>query len=203
MTTFTGYEFIHNFLKKNTNNDSKTLEIGCGEGFYRSSINGYYLGTDLTSSDYYPGRPRKVDLIADACNLHQIDSDSFNFIFGVACFYLMSSKEICLMEAYRVLTPGGKLVFFDYTENVLKRIVRDHHNMIRKDKTNVEYLQSAAVHNFNHVKKMSNFVGFQKIERIKVKPTSTWKKYLSFLLDYTPSFIYERYGIWNIFIFTK
>jgi len=57
---------IKNVLLREVKDSDVCLDLGCGPGQYRIIIPGKYIGLDMTAQDYYPGMPRKVDVVADA-----------------------------------------------------------------------------------------------------------------------------------------
>lgn len=99
---------------------SSVLDMGCGTGrLYPQSCN-RYLGIDLSfemlklAQKKYPrGNWVQADLKKVPCS-----SGSFDLIFAAkgSCRYVPTNSFF--EESFRVLSPGGKLVFHQYISNI-------------------------------------------------------------------------------------
>ena len=109
-----------------TSDETRTLDLGCGPGRFKISVNGIYVGLDITTEDYRPDWKRTTDVVASARFLPFVDG-SFDLIFVVASFYLFPGPVLCLKEIFRCLVPGGKFICFDYTRKTLERFTQPYY----------------------------------------------------------------------------
>ena len=119
--------FIHRLLLKATTNETRTLDLGCGPGRFKTSVRGIYVGLDITAEDYHPGLKRTTDVVASARFL-PFKSHSFHLIFAVASFSLFPGPVLCLKDIYRSLRPGGRFVCFEYTWKTLEKFVQPYYD---------------------------------------------------------------------------
>ncbi len=110
-----GYDFIRNTLKRLTKKHDLVLEVGCGPGWYRDSVNGKYFGLDIRTDPYYPNMPVQIDISGDGMLLPFKD-EVFHIVFFVASLYQMTNVEKALDEAFRVLKRDGLILVFDYNK---------------------------------------------------------------------------------------
>ena len=109
-------------------NPSTILEIAAGTGQVTRNLVTSFPGAKITASDVNPGmlevgkkivRSENITwLIADACDL-PFENDIFDAVicqFGIMFF---PDKQKAMNDAYRVLKPGGQIVFntWDSLEN--------------------------------------------------------------------------------------
>lgn len=120
--------FVEYLLKKYTISQSVVLDIGCGSSPYRNTIDGTYIGLDLTDEDYAEGCSRDVDLVASATEI-PMKSASCDLIFSVAAFYQIPDFKMALNEFQRVLKPGGRLLLIDYNRRTQKRLIISEGNL--------------------------------------------------------------------------
>lgn len=97
------------------------VDVGCGTAPYRHVTGAHYIGVDSTDEEYAPGRPRDVDLVADAANL-PLDDASADALLVVGALYQFPDPASALREFHRVLCPGGKLLLFDYNRRTQRRL---------------------------------------------------------------------------------
>lgn len=118
-------EFDDRLLKKAALlSEQKILDVGCGLGGLIGRINSKYNRMDVVGSSNDPRqleicnsiRPRNHNSIAwveaDACVL-PFPSGSFDRVFCIEAAFHFRSRQAFYAEAYRVLKPGGRLLFTD------------------------------------------------------------------------------------------
>jgi 2-polyprenyl-3-methyl-5-hydroxy-6-metoxy-1,4-benzoquinol methylase len=98
------------------NPQSKVLEIGCGTGLFTEKVSksgAHITATDLSEDLLAVARKKNIPncLVeeADAHHLKYADA-SFDIVFGSSILHHLD-MDIALKEVWRVLKPGGKMVF--------------------------------------------------------------------------------------------
>lgn len=99
-------------ISKNT----KTLELGCGTGLFTRLVYSR-TGADITATDISNELlteakekfPQGKFLPDDAMNM-QFENDSFEVVFGSSILHHLNLEKSA-QEIYRVLKPGGRMVF--------------------------------------------------------------------------------------------
>lgn len=98
------------------NSNNTVLEIGCGTGLFsdKVSISGAkIIATDLSENLLQIAREKKIPNtkfeVADAHHLQYADN-SFDIVFGSSVLHHLE-MDVALREVFRVLKPGGKIVF--------------------------------------------------------------------------------------------
>jgi ubiquinone/menaquinone biosynthesis C-methylase UbiE len=172
MNKISGYEFIHKYLKKCTSPSDIVLEVACGVGQYASSVNGRYIGFDITAEDYSPGNPRKVNFLASA-RFIPCKAESFTFIFTVASLSLFSGPVLCLKEFYRVLKKKGRVVIFDYTRRTLERFVEPYYQ---------QNILSHSIWSGPQLARLLCKAGFKEVKWDIPEPKSLYKKIIFSLI---------------------
>jgi len=94
----------------------KVLEIGCGTGLFTRKVynatNAEITATDISEELLTEARtllPQATFKIDDAMNLSFIDN-SFDVVYGSSVLHHLDF-DLSLQEIYRVLKPGGRMVF--------------------------------------------------------------------------------------------
>lgn len=118
---------IERLLRKFAKRGSKILDVGCGAGAYRFSTEADYIGLDITDEPYTEGNPRVVDIVASATSI-PVDNDTFDLVFSISTFFLISDKEKALAEFMRILKPGGRLLLVDYNART-QRYLQEKENV--------------------------------------------------------------------------
>ena len=85
-------------------NEGISVEVGAGPGFFKQALP-EVLSTDLVWCPW-------LDLVADAQRLPFADSSVTN-IFGLDMLHHLAAPMIFLLEAQRVLVPGGRLILVE------------------------------------------------------------------------------------------
>jgi SAM-dependent methyltransferase len=98
--------------------DARILEVGCGDKGLREVLPGTYVGLDLPDSSYLDEPP---DLAGSAEDIPAEDQ-TFDLVFGVAVFVLITDVDRAFRECLRVLRPGGHLLVFDYQKAVSEQL---------------------------------------------------------------------------------
>ena len=111
------------YLRKHTHDQGRTLEVGCGPGQYQLTVNGAYVGVDITTAPYNDKIPRSVDAVADGNSLPFTD-DSFDLVFFSNVFHFLPNARQVLLETMRATKPGGLIVIFDYSKRALEDLKR-------------------------------------------------------------------------------
>lgn len=95
----------------------RILEIGCGTGLFTGKVATLTSASDITAVDVSPDllsqARQKYPAIkfqeADAMQL-PFDAQSFDVIFGSSIVHHLDIQQ-CFRELFRVLRPGGRIVF--------------------------------------------------------------------------------------------
>jgi SAM-dependent methyltransferase len=103
--------------------DRVTVEIACGGKQYRPYVRGHHIGLDLRTDLYAGPGP---ELIADARAL-PLAGGSADILFVVAAMLYIEDWQRVIVEAARVLQPGGRLLIFDYKARVARRMGAPNH----------------------------------------------------------------------------
>jgi cyclopropane fatty-acyl-phospholipid synthase-like methyltransferase len=110
---------------------ARVLDIGCGAGgptvrlaaATGASVTGITVSGEEVRSGTALAQARGV---ADLVRFEQVDAmrlpyadGSFDAVWAIEALMYMPDRAECLREVHRVLAPGGRLVFTDYTERLV------------------------------------------------------------------------------------
>lgn len=157
-------------------NPSNILEIAAGTGQVTRNIIKSFPEAKITATDINPGmldvaknivQSEKITwAVADACDL-PFDNNSFDAVicqFGVMFF---PDKQKAMNEAYRVLKPGGQIVFntWDSLENNrICKIPDDVVNRVFADDPPPFYKIPFSMYDPEEIKTLLNNAGFENIK---------------------------------------
>ncbi|NUU34263.1 class I SAM-dependent methyltransferase [Pseudomonas sp. C2B4] len=103
------------------------LDVGCGQGksfryLHQTFVPGRLIGVDADpyslnrSGEEAVNHGMKVELIGSDCASLQVPDASVDLLFCHQTFHHLVEQERALAEFYRVLKPGGYLLFAESTE---------------------------------------------------------------------------------------
>jgi ubiquinone/menaquinone biosynthesis C-methylase UbiE len=105
------------------------LDLGVGGGRttpFLSQIASHYVGADYSEAMVRACRSRYPEnefLVADAANLFMFPEPSFDAVVfsfnGIDSLYPLEKRKQCLRECWRVLRPGGKLIFSSHNPRAI------------------------------------------------------------------------------------
>ena len=119
--TNAGHPWVAEILLEHVAPGGTLVDVGCGSAPYRDLTGARYIGIDSTDEEYAPGRPRDVDIVADAIEL-PLESASADAVLVVGALYQFSDPAKALREFHRILRPGGQLLVFDYNRRTQRRL---------------------------------------------------------------------------------
>lgn len=102
----------------------RVLDIGCGNGFTFPLIDECYHPEYLLGIDIDPDLVQRAESLAsrcacrtdirvgDAANI-DLPDQSMDTVFCHQCFHHLASQEAAAREFFRVLVPGGRLIFME------------------------------------------------------------------------------------------
>jgi len=114
--------FVRTFLQRYGRTHDRVLDVGCGPAPYRKWVAGSYIGLDITDKPYGPGMPRLVDLVGSAASL-PLMTGSIDLMFSKSAFYLVPNPDAALLEFWRVLRIGGRLLLLDYNRRTQRNMM--------------------------------------------------------------------------------
>jgi SAM-dependent methyltransferase len=101
--------------------DTRAIELGCGGGQFGLALaerGADVTGVDLSEAQLAHARENAAERDADVdfvessvTDLDAFDDESFTLAFSAFAFQWVEDLEAALAEAYRVLEPGGRLVY--------------------------------------------------------------------------------------------
>ena len=144
-------EDFFNFLKSNSIN-SEILDYGCGIGAYLKKVTEFnpkkITGIDISEVSIQKAKSKIngsnsiVDLKVDNCEKTNLKNEEFDIVYGNGILHHLNI-QLCLKEIYRILKPGGKLVFTEplgtnplinfYRKITPKSRSEDEHPLVEND----------------------------------------------------------------------
>ena len=108
-----GYNYVFDFLQ--TINRLKLLDVGCGSGLFSDMANGKgadVIGIDASDKLIDQAKLRNANITFLTGEMEELpfEDDLFDLVCGFNSFQYAASTKNALMQAKRVLKPGGKLV---------------------------------------------------------------------------------------------
>lgn len=115
--------FVVSILNRYTRPGDTLLDVGCGPGFYRNCTPATYVGLDNNVESYYTDGARQIDIIGSGAQL-PIRDTAVDMVMIKSAFYQFPEPMVALVDFYRVLKPGGRILLFDYNRRTQKRLER-------------------------------------------------------------------------------
>jgi ubiquinone/menaquinone biosynthesis C-methylase UbiE len=114
--------FVRTFLERYVHEKDRVLDVGCGPAPYRKWVAGSYIGLDVTDQPYSPDMPRLVDVVGSAVRL-PLMTQSIDLMFSKSAFYLVPNPDAALLEFWRVLRVGGRVLLVDYNRRTQRNMM--------------------------------------------------------------------------------
>lgn len=114
--------FVRRFLRRYAREQDRVLDVGCGPAPYREWVVGSYIGLDITDEPYGV-LPRRVNVVGSATNL-PLMVESIDLMFSKSAFYLVPNPDAALLEFWRVLRTGGRVLLLDYNRRTQRNMMR-------------------------------------------------------------------------------
>ena len=175
----TRYSEIERLLNRHYKG-GKVLEIGAGAVKY-SDIFSDYTGTDIPGSKYAESEP--IDVYCDARAL-PFKKNSFDFVFGIAVFYLMEEPEKAFDNLSDVLTPGGSFAIFDYSAEAQKSILQRYQAIDKEGQfsfwTDQELRSLLIQHGFEKIQKLEYYNPVIRFAKWLLRRKKSWLVFHAF-----------------------
>ena len=136
----------------------KTIDIGCGTGWFTSQLNTYCIGIDPSIEMIKIAKSREIDVICSIGEKLPIKENSVNQVLVIVTLCFVDNPELILQECYRILKRNGKLIIC-----VIPKDSKwgEHYISKRKDSP---FYEIAHFLTRNEVKELTRRVGFEIIE---------------------------------------
>ncbi|HEX2090129.1 MAG TPA: class I SAM-dependent methyltransferase [Actinomycetota bacterium] len=127
--------WIVSFTDNELPDDADVLEVGCGGGFNAETFLRRFPNWRLTATDYDPEMVelarRRLTRFGDRVALDQADATalpypnaSFDLVLSIGVLHHVGAWEDALVQAARVLRPGGALLAVDLLDGFFIRPLR-------------------------------------------------------------------------------
>lgn len=162
----------------------KLLEPGCGRGEHLRIFRD--LGLDVFGSDLSPEAPQMAkDLNVSVCNLDKeplpYENSTFDVIYSKSFLEHLWDPSIFLLEAYRVLKPGGVLI----------SMVPDWESQHKKFYDDYTHVKPFTIVSLANIKTATGFTEV-RVEKFRQLP-STWNSpILTKICDFVSIFVPVR-----------
>ncbi len=128
---FDFYPFLKKYFNRLALAGNNVLEIGLGYGTISSYLAAQaadYYAVDIAKGPVdlvntrlaYLNKPQQATI--QSCHALKFADNYFDNIVSIGCFHHTGSVEKCIAEAYRVLKPGGQLLFMCYNKHSLRML---------------------------------------------------------------------------------
>ena len=148
---FNSNEDFFKFLELNTTN-SEVLDFGCGVGSSLEKVIKFnpkkITGIDISEVSILKAKNKmkesgsEIELLVDNCEQTKFNSNNFDIVYGTGILHHLN-MSMCLSEIYRILKPGGKLIFIEplgtnplinfYRKLTPKSRSKDEHPLVKLD----------------------------------------------------------------------
>ena len=166
-----------NLIDSYTNSETKILDVGCGHGdflkpVYSKTIHSYGLDPDekaLAKNTFIKNK------IVGTVEKMPFENNFFDLVVSAWVLEHLSSPQKAFQEIFRVLKPGGKVIFltpnvWNYNVWIIRLIPEKFHDFLtRKLYDRQEHDTYPKQYKINSVKKIANTlepIGFKKCQLI-------------------------------------
>jgi ubiquinone/menaquinone biosynthesis C-methylase UbiE len=128
---FDFYPYLKGYFDQLELEEHSVCEIGLGYGTASSFLaekSASYHGVDIAQGPVdmvnkrleYLGKPQAARL--GSCHKLDFSDNSLNNVVSIGCFHHTGSIQKCVDEAFRVLKPGGRLLFMCYNRKSMRML---------------------------------------------------------------------------------
>jgi len=119
----------------------RVLDNGCGTGHLAEVLQGLEIvGVDLSEKMVEKAKTRMKEVHVGRAEELPFPDESFDSIFCRSLLHHLERPELAVKECYRVLKPGGKIIFSDTFKNILtygpREIMRKHSSHFSEEHKN-------------------------------------------------------------------
>lgn len=125
------YPYLKKYINQLPLSGNSVLEIGLGYGTlssYLAQEAGDYFAADIAQGPVDVVNIRlaylnkKEQASVQSCHNLNFPNESFDNVVSIGCFHHTGSVKKCIDEAYRVLKPGGHLLFMCYNKQSMRML---------------------------------------------------------------------------------